>query len=146
MKRMIRQLAALLLACQLFVITAYGKPDWPNDVGILAESGIVMDMDSGAVLYGQNIHVAHPPASITKILTALVVLENCQLDEMVEFSETAVNSVESDSGNKLGSVAGDQLSVEDCLYGMMLVSSNQAANALAEHVAGSISGLSLIHI
>lgn len=140
MKRMIRQLAALLLACQLFVITAYGKPDWPNDVGILAESGIVMDMDSGAVLYGQNIHVAHPPASITKILTALVVLENCQLDEMVEFSETAVNSVESDSGNKLGSVAGDQLSVEDCLYGMMLVSSNQAANALAEHVAGSISG------
>ena len=51
-----------------------------------------------------------------------------------------MNSVESDSGNKLGSVAGDQLSVEDCLYGMMLVSSNQAANALAEHVAGSISG------
>ncbi len=139
MKRMIRQLAAFLLACQLFVITAYGKPDWPNDVGILAEAGIVMDMDSGAVLYGQNIHVASPPASITKILTALVVLEHCQLDEMVEFSETAVSSVEADSGNKLGSVAGDQLTVEDCLYGMMLVSSNQAANALAEHTAGSIS-------
>ena len=139
MKRIVRQLAAFLLACQLFVVTAYGKPDWPNDVGILAEAGIVMDVDSGAVLYGQNIHVASPPASITKILTALVVLENSQLDETVEFSETAVSSVEADSGNKLGSVAGDKLSVEDCLYGMLLESSNQAANALAEHVAGSIS-------
>lgn len=138
LRRRLRPFVSFLLACQLFVLTAYGKPDWPRDTGVQAEAGIVVDMDSGAVLFGQNIHLPYPPASITKLLTALVVLEHCQLDETVEFSETAVNSVESDSGNKLGSVAGDRLSVEDCLYGMLLESSNQAANALAEHTAGFI--------
>ena len=140
LKQKITRLLCTLLACQLFTTTAYAKPDWPSDTGIQAESGIVMDMDSGAILFGQNIHVSYAPASITKLLTALIVLEHSSLDEMVTFSETAVNSVEPDSGNKLGNVAGDQLTVEDCLYGMLLVSSNQAANALAEHVAGSISG------
>ena len=138
LRRRLRPFISFLLACQLFVLTAYGKPDWPRDTGVQAEAGIVVDMDSGAVLFGQNIHLPYPPASITKLLTALVVLEHCQLDETVEFSETAVNSVEPDSGNKLGSVAGDRLSVEDCLYGMLLESSNQSANALAEHTAGSI--------
>ena len=138
MKRTIRLTAVLALVLSLWTLPALAKPDWPSDTGVQSEAGIVVDMDSGAVLFGQNIHLPYPPASITKLLTALVVLEHCQLDETVEFSETAVNSVESDSGNKLGSVAGDRLSVEDCLYGMLLESSNQAANALAEHTAGSI--------
>lgn len=138
LKHKIIRLLSILLACQLFIITAYAKPDWPTDTGIHAEAGIVIDMDSEAVLFGQNIHIGYPPASITKILTALLVLENCELDEVVTFSQTAVNNVESDSGNKTGVVAGDKLTVEDCLYSLMLVSSNQTANALAEHVAGSI--------
>lgn len=140
MKHKITSLLTILLAFQLFIITAYARPDWPADTGIQAEAGIVMDIDSGATLWGQNIHVAYPPASITKIMTALLVLENCELDETVTFSQTAVNSVESDSGNKTSVIAGDKLTVEDCLYSLMLVSSNQTANALAEHVAGSISG------
>ena len=138
MKQKIKRLLCLLMACQLFTTTAWARPDWPSDTGIQAEAGIVMDADSGAILFGQNIHLPYAPASITKILTALLVLENCQLDETVTFSETACNSVESDSGNKLGVVPGDTLTVEDCLYGLLLVSANQAANALAEHVAGSI--------
>ena len=140
MKHKMKCLLSILLACQLFIITAYAKPEWPADTGVQAESGIVADMDSGAILFGQNIHVGYPPASITKILTALLVLENCELDEEVTFSESAVYNVESDSGNKTGVVAGDKLTVEDCLYSLMLVSSNQTANALAEHAAGSISG------
>lgn len=140
MKHKITSFLTILLAFQLFIITAYAKPDWPADTGIQAEAGIVIDMDSGATLFGQNIHVSYPPASITKIMTALLVLEHCELDEIVTFSQTAVNSVESDSGNKTSVIAGDKLSVEDCLYSMLLVSSNQSANALAEHVAGSISG------
>lgn len=139
LKHKIKCLLSILLACQLFITTAYAKPDWPTDTGVQAESGIVIDMDSDTVLFGQNIHVGYPPASITKILTALLVLENCELDEIVTFSQSAVNNVESDSGNKTGVVAGDKLTVEDCLYSLMLVSSNQTANALAEHVAGSIS-------
>lgn len=138
MNKIIKRCFSFLLAFQLFSITAYAKPDWPSSTGIQAEAGIVMDFDSGAVLFGQNIHVPYPPASITKLLTAMIVLEHCELDETVTFSQTAVNQVESDSGNKLGSAAGDQLSVEDCLYGLLMVSSNQAANALAEHTAGSI--------
>ncbi|MCD8083877.1 MAG: D-alanyl-D-alanine carboxypeptidase [Clostridiales bacterium] len=138
MKYKIRQLLCFLLAFQIFAMTAWAKPDWPSDTGILAEAGIVMDADSGAILFGQNIHIAYAPASITKILTALIVLEHCQLDETVTFTEEAVSAVEADSGNKLSVRAGDTLSVEDCLYGMLLVSANQAANALAIHVAGSI--------
>ena len=137
-KQTISKFVCFVLTCQLFILTTWAKPDWPSDTGIMAEAGIVMDMDSGAILYGQNIHLTYPPASITKILTALIVLENCNLDDTVTFSTTAVNQVEADSGNKISVVAGDQLSVEDCLYSMLLVSCNQAANALAEHTAGSI--------
>ena len=140
MKQKIKQISCFLLACQLFVLTAYAKPSWPADTGIQAEAGIVMDADSGAILFGQNIHLPYPPASITKILTALVVLEHCKPDDIVTFSVNAVYSVESDSGNKISIVSGDQLTVEDCLYAMLLVSANQAANALAEQAAGSISG------
>ena len=140
-RRNLRRLfCGILIFCQLGAVTAYAKPDWPADTGILAEAGVVMDIDSGAVLFSQNGHVAYPPASITKLLTALIVLEHAGLEETVSYSETAVNSVEADSGNKLSLTAGDTLTVEECLYVLLLVSSNQTANALAEHVAGSISG------
>ena len=56
-------------------ITAFAKPDWPIDTGIQSEAGIVMDMDSGAVLFAQNIHEQKIPASITKLMTALLVAE-----------------------------------------------------------------------
>jgi len=123
--------------CLGSTITVYAKPEWPSDTGILANAGIVVDMDSKAVLFGQQIHVPLPPASITKLLTALVVVENAELDEMVTFSHDAVYNVESGSGNKLSLDEGDKLSVEDCLHVLLLLSSNQTANALAEHVAGS---------
>ncbi|MFR4439175.1 MAG: D-alanyl-D-alanine carboxypeptidase family protein [Hungatella sp.] len=121
-------------------MTAYAKPDWPADTGIMAEAGIVMDADTGTMIFGQNSRQTYYPASITKILTALVVLEHAALDEQVTFSYDAVNNVEEGSGNSLSLETGDVLSVEDCLYAMLLKSSNQAANALAEHVGGSRDG------
>ncbi len=127
------------MSAQIFTITSYAAPAWPNETGIGAEAGALLDMDSGTIIFAQNSHVEYPPASITKILTALLVVENADLDDTVTFSETAMNSVESDSGNRLGLVAGDTMTVEDALYAMLLISVNQAANALAEHVAGSIS-------
>ena len=69
-------------------MTSYAKPDWPADTGIQSEAGIVMDMDSKTVIFGQNIHVQKAPASITKLLTALVVIENANLDDMVTFPMT----------------------------------------------------------
>lgn len=142
MKQKIKHLLCCCLAIShLLVITASAEPPpaWPSDTGVAAESGAVIDADSGALLFGQHcINTAFPPASITKLLTALIVLEHCQLDEVVTFSQVAMNSVEADSGNKLSLAAGDQMSVEDCLYSLLLISVNQSANALAEHVAGSI--------
>ena len=121
-------------------MTAFAKPDWPSDTGIESEAGIVMDADSGAVLFGQNIHVQKAPASITKILTALVVIENSSLDDTITFSHDAVYNVEDGSGNKNSIEEGDTLSVRECLYLLLMRSSNQAANALAEHVGGSRDG------
>lgn len=132
-------LCGILAICQVFTMTAYAKPDWPYDTGIQAEAGSLMDVDSKTMIFGQNSHVAYPPASITKILTALIVIENVtDLSETITFSETAMLSVEADSGNKLSLEIGDTMTVEDALYALMLQSVNQAANALAEHVAGSI--------
>lgn len=115
----------------------WAAPAWPSDVSISAEGGIVMDADTGAVIYGKNMHESYFPASITKILTALIVIENCDLDEIVTYSHNAVYNVEPGSSSA-GIDEGDQLTVRDSLYAMMLKSANEAANGLAEHTAGSI--------
>lgn len=116
--------------------SAYAAVSWPSNVSIEAEGGILMDADSGTVLYGKNIHEAYYPASITKILTALIIIETCDLDDIVTFSNTAVNTLEAGS-SILGARVNDQLSVRDCLYALLLQSANEVANALAEHHSGS---------
>ena len=137
MKRILPFLLSLALLLGLCPQTAFASPAWPDNITISAEGGIVMDADTGAVLYGKNIHVNYFPASITKILTALIIIENCDMDDIVTFSHNAVYNVESGSSNA-GIDEGDQLTVRDALYAMMLRSANEAANGLAEHLAGSI--------
>ena len=138
-RKLAKILCGALVMCQMFTMTAFARPEWPKETGILAEAGSVMDVDSGTMIFGQNSHVEYPPASITKLLTALVVLENVDdLSATVEFTESAMMNVEADSGNKLSLVIGDTMTVEDALYALLLQSVNQSANALAEHVAGSI--------
>jgi len=110
---------------------------WPAFYAdIQAGSAIVMDADTGQVLWGKDIHAKRYPASITKLLTALVVLDHCSMDEQVTFNASAVNNLESGAVT-IGTVPGDTLSVKDCLYALLLKSANEVANALAEHVAGS---------
>ncbi len=103
---------------------------------LTAEAGIVMDADTGAILFQKNAQQAEYPASITKVLTALVVLDNCELSDTVTFSHDDVYNVDSGSSNAQID-EGDVLTVEDCLYALLLKSANEAANALACHVAGS---------
>ena len=106
-------LTLVLLTGLIFSPPAFASTvPWPDNVEISAEGGILMDAGSGAVLYGKNIHQAYYPASITKILTALIVIENCDLDETVTFSHNAVYNVESGSSSA-GIDEGDQLSVRD---------------------------------
>lgn len=136
MKKITALLLCLLMVVGLFETTALAAADWPAGISIEAEGGIVMDADTGTVLYGYNEHVPYFPASITKILTALIVIENCRLDETVTFSHNAVYNVEAGSSNA-GLDEGDALSVKDCLYALLLRSANEAANALAEHISGT---------
>ncbi len=137
MKRIVSFLLCLTLLVGLYPpAKARAAEPWPEDVSIEAEGGIVMDFATGTVLYGKNIHTAYFPASITKVLTALIVLESCQMDEMVTFSHNAVYNVEPGS-TSAGFDEGDVVSVKDCLYALVLKSANEAANALAEHVAGT---------
>jgi D-alanyl-D-alanine carboxypeptidase len=131
-------LLCIVLLTGLSCFPAMAAVSWPDSIEISAEGGILMDADTGTILYGKNIHNTYYPASITKILTALIVIENCDLDETVTFSRDAVFNVEAGSSSAALDV-GDQLSVRDCLYAMVLKSANEAANALAEHTAGSIS-------
>lgn len=137
MKKFYTLLLSLTIIIGLCVTPAYAAPDWPANTAIQADGGIVMDADTGAVIFGQNIHQQYFPASITKILTALIVLERCDMDEIVTFSHNAIYNVESNSSSA-GLDVGDQLTVRDTLYAMMLKSANEAANGLAEHTAGSI--------
>lgn len=111
---------------------------WPAGPSITGESAYLVEINSGAVLYGKNENETRYPASITKVMTALVVLEHCQLDEQVTFSHQAVTDIE--SGGNFGGMAleGETLTVEQCLYLLMLNSVNESGYALAEHVAGSL--------
>lgn len=105
---------------------------------ILGESAIVVDVATGYTLYEKNIYDKHYPASITKIMTALLTLEQADLNETVTFSYEAVFSVEAGSSAAYVDV-DEQLTVEQCLYGLMLISGNDLANGLAEHVGGTMS-------
>lgn len=109
---------------------------WPSAPAINGESAILIEASTGTILYEKKAHQKMYPASITKILTCILAIENCELDDIVTFSEEAV-TLETDASN-IECKAGEQMSVEDCLYGLMLASANEIANALAEHISGSV--------
>lgn len=127
---------ALLLSCS---VNVYAKPSWPNAPGITSDGGILMDASTGAILYQKNVDTQMYPASISKIMTILLVLENLKMDEVVTFSRDAVYSIEFGS-NHIGCTVGEELTVEQCLYGICLNSANEVCNAVGEKIAGSIDG------
>lgn len=129
---------SLILCLILFAFTTGVKPPCLKTEALkLPESAeIVIDALSKRTLHEHFADEKKPIASTTKILTALVVLENCALDEVVTVSETAAGT----EGSSIYLKAGERLSVEELLYGLMLRSGNDAALALAEHVAGSAEG------
>ncbi len=101
----------------------------------LAESAGLFDITNSETLYAKNVHTKLYPASTTKILTAYVTLKHGKLDDVVTVSKENV-ALERDSSN-CGLKAGDRLTVKDLLYGLMLKSANDAANALADYISGS---------
>ena len=119
-------------------------PGWPVGPKVGAESAILIDADTGIVLYSKNIHEKLYPASITKILTALIAYENCDMNDMVTFSYNAVSSIDWRYDANMGINAGDSIPMEQALYGMLVGSANEAAYAIAEHVSGNLDDFAVL--
>ena len=110
---------------------------WPTGPRVFADAAIVMEASTGLILYEKNIDHAYYPASITKIMTALLAIENSSLSEVVTFSKESIYEVDLDS-SRIGIDVGEQLTMQQCLYAILLESANEVTYAIAEHVAGSI--------
>ncbi|MBW9155075.1 D-alanyl-D-alanine carboxypeptidase [Clostridium sp. FP2] len=105
-----------------------------------ADSVVLMDATTGKILYEKNKNSAYPPASTTKIMTVLLVLERCNLSDVVTVSKNA----EMADGSKIYLFEGEKISVKELLYGLILASANDCAVALAEHVSGSTEKFALL--
>lgn len=124
-----RLIAPLLALCLL--LPAAARAETPE----VDAAGMALFLAEGSrQLLGESEHERLPMASTTKIMTALVALENCELDEMVETSDEAFGV----EGSSIYLLRGETLSMRDLLYGLMLCSGNDAAVAIAVHVAGSV--------
>lgn len=107
-----------------------------ENLNINARSAIVMDFDTGRVLYEKNAYQKRPMASTTKVMTAIVALENGNLDDIVTVSRNAASI----HGSLMHLNAGEKLTLRELMYGLLLCSGNDAAIAIAEHIGGSVDG------
>lgn len=108
---------------------------WPEGPAIGAKSAILMEMNTHTILYAKNIDEKNYPASTTKILTCLLAMQNCDMDETITFSRESIYDVPAD-GSRLGGVdTGDTILMEQALYCVLVQSANDVATAVGEHVA-----------
>lgn len=110
---------------------------WPAGPEVACETAVLMEADNGNILYSKGGDELRYPASITKIMTALLAIENLQLDTQVTFSENSVASEQVAGSSTLHMQVGEVITVEDCLYGLIIQSANEIAIQLAEQVSGS---------
>ena len=120
----------LLIICMQNIVQA-------EEIKLNATSAILVELSTGKVIYERNAEEKRYPASVTKIMTAILVLENCKLEDMVLVTETALSNIP--EGYVTCDIKpGEEISVKDLLYALMVKSANDAAYVLAEHVAGSV--------
>ena len=108
---------------------------WPEAGSVDSKSAVVMEASTGTILYEKHSNKAYYPASITKIMTAMLAIEYGNLSDTITFSEGAVYNTE---GSSILRDVGEELSLKDCLYALMLESANDCAYAIAEYIAGDI--------
>lgn len=118
--------------------------NWPYGPALGAESAILMEANTGAILYAKNIDEKLYPASTTKILTTLIAAETCDMNEIVEFSEKAIHSIDWRNDSNMGIKVGNKITMEQTLYGILVGSANEAAYAVGEHISGSIEEFSKV--
>ncbi|RKO67470.1 D-alanyl-D-alanine carboxypeptidase family protein [Desulfofundulus salinus] len=127
-----RRLWTTLFCCLLLLFSQAAQAALQPQT--LGEAALLMDARNGQVLYQKNASSPMYPASTTKILTAIIALEHSRLDEVVTVSREATRV----EGSAIGLQEGERLTMEDLLYALLLASANDAAVAIAEHVAGSV--------
>lgn len=133
-------MAGIIMVGSIGSSTAQAAAKWPKgpDQGSLSSaSAIVMELSTGTVLYSKNIHKKHYPASITKIMTSLLTLENSSPSDVVTFTEAEAHGIETGSSS-MYCVPGEKFTIEQVLYGIMLQSANEMCLVAADHVAGSV--------
>ncbi len=131
----------VLIIATLFSVTVISASAYtPTNFEIDAEGALLVNMDTGDILYSKNADKRLYPASLTKLMTALVLYENTRdLDnEIITVSEYAINSLQGTDSSVGGLKVGEQLTVRQMLYVLLLSSANDGANAIAEHVSGDI--------
>lgn len=132
-KKWLSLLLGTVCLLQINILSVQAEEYWPEGPQTAGESAIVMEASTGTVLYEKNSHQQSYPASITKIMTALLAVENSSMDEEVTFSQNAVYKTE---GSGISRDVDEVMTMEECMYGMMLESANECAYAIAEHTGG----------
>lgn len=131
----------VLIALSLSEAALAAKDD-TGDLDVEAKAALLADPETGEILYARNIHERLYPASLTKVMTTLLVLEavddgRLSMDQVLTASQEAIELVPAD-GSNAGIKIGEEMKVEDLLYCVMLVSANEGCNILAEAVSGSV--------
>lgn len=117
--------------------------NWPDGPVVSAEAAILMEANTGTILYAKNIDEKMYPASTTKILTCLIATEQADLNDIVTMSDEAVFSVPAD-GSKIWLDSGEQITVDQALQAILIASANDASNGIAELIGGSLDGFAEI--
>ncbi|WP_174734060.1 D-alanyl-D-alanine carboxypeptidase family protein [Mesobacillus harenae] len=134
---MIRKWIILALAAVLLFMNT---PQKTEAVSVSAQSAILIEQDSGRVIYEKDAHTVRRIASITKIMTAILAIESGKLDRQVKVSENAART----EGSAIYLKPGEKIKLEDLTYGLMLRSGNDSAAAIAEYVGGSLDGFAYL--
>lgn len=111
--------------------------NWPGAPSTSSETAILIEAETGTILYEKQAHKQMYPASITKILTTLIATEMCDLDETVTFTREALDTIPYDS-SRIWVDVGEYMSMEDCLAAILIMSANDVAAGVAEHIAGNL--------
>lgn len=133
-----RMAAVVLMTAVLIILQIF--PVWAKEEQLYALSAVLMDGETGRVLYGKEAYKGRPNASTTKVMTCILALEMASGDDYVQVSRNAASQPQT----HLGMREGQQFYLEDLLYSLMLKSHNDTAVAIAEHIGGSVEKFALL--
>lgn len=132
-----------ILFCILMNYTSIVFATEESTPNVFSPAALLMDLDSGKILYEKNINEKRYPASLTKIMTAILTLENCKLSDVTTVSYDAVMTIP--YGYSIANLQiGEELTIEQLLNVLMIASANDAGIVLAEHIAGSVENFAVM--